>query len=140
MQTENMFFNLTIFKACQLLSDTTANAIETLFPKDPRMLRFADFIRDWDSWFDVHNSNSKTHGAKPLKAGYEGLTYWFSHKNSILQQGLEIRCFWFQKKTVQLKTALRKVYAYVLKGIFFRKTVYLQGFLPKSAYLKVTVM
>ena len=57
-----------------------------------------------------------------------------------VQQGLEIRCFWFQKKTVQLKTALRKVYAYVLKGIFFRKTVYLQGFLPKSAYLKVTVM
>ena len=57
-----------------------------------------------------------------------------------IQQGLEIRWFWFQKKTVQLKTALRKVYAYVLKGIFFRKTVYLQGFLPKSAYLKVTVM
>ena len=84
MQTENMFFNLTIFKACQLLSDTTANTIEMLFPEDPRMLRFADFIRDWDSWFDVHNSNSKTHGAKPLKAGYEGLTYWFSHKNSIL--------------------------------------------------------
>ena len=59
---------------------------------------------------------------------------------SQIQQGLAIRGFWFQKKTVQLKTALGKVYAYVLKGIFFRKTVYLQGFLPKSAYLKVTVM
>ena len=40
-----------------------------------------------------------------------------------LQQGLEIRGFWFQKKTVQLKTALREVYTYVLNGIFFQKTV-----------------
>ena len=40
-----------------------------------------------------------------------------------IQQGLEIRGFWFQKKTVQLKTALREVYIYVLKGIFFQKTV-----------------
>ena len=40
-----------------------------------------------------------------------------------IQQGLEIRCFWFQKKTVQLKTALHEVYTYVLKGIFFQKTV-----------------
>ena len=38
-----------------------------------------------------------------------------------LQQGLEIRGFWFQKKTVQLKTALLEVYTYVLKGIFFSK-------------------
>ena len=41
----------------------------------------------------------------------------------LVQQGLEIRGFWFQKKTVQLKTALREVYTYVLKGIFFQKTV-----------------
>ena len=40
-----------------------------------------------------------------------------------VQQGLEIRGFWVQKKTVQLKTALREVYTYVLKGIFFQKTV-----------------
>ena len=40
-----------------------------------------------------------------------------------VQQGLEIRGFWFQKKTVQLKTALREVYTYVLKRIFFQKTV-----------------
>ena len=38
-----------------------------------------------------------------------------------VQQGLEIRGFWFQKKTVQLKTALREVYTYVLNGIFFSK-------------------
>ena len=57
-----------------------------------------------------------------------------------IQQGLEIRCFWFQKKTVQLKTALREVYTYVLRGFFFSKTVYLQGFQPESVYLKVTVM
>ena len=58
----------------------------------------------------------------------------------IVQQGLEIRGFWFQKKTVQLKTVLHEVYTYVLNGIFFQKTVYLQGFWSKSAYLKVTVM
>ena len=40
-----------------------------------------------------------------------------------VQQGLEIRGFWFLKKTVQLKTALREVYTYVLNGIFFQKTV-----------------
>ena len=40
-----------------------------------------------------------------------------------IQQGLEIRGFWVQKKTVQLKTALREVYTYVLKWIFFQKTV-----------------
>jgi hypothetical protein len=45
-----------------------------------------------------------------------------------VQQGLEIRGFWFQKKTVQLKTALREVNTYVLNGFFFQKTVYLQGF------------
>ena len=48
--------------------------------------------------------------------------------HNYIQQGLEIRCFWFQKKTVQLKTALREVYTYVLNEIFFQKTVYLQGF------------
>ena len=47
---------------------------------------------------------------------------------SEIQQGLEIRGFWFQKKTVQLKTVLREVYTYVLNEIFFQKTVYLQGF------------
>ena len=57
-----------------------------------------------------------------------------------LQKDLEIRGFWFQKKTVQLKTALREVYTYVLKGSFFQKTVHLQGFWPKSAHLKATVM
>ena len=62
------------------------------------------------------------------------------HLDLSLQQGLEIRGFWFQKKAVQLKTALREVYTYVLKGIFFQKTVHLQGFWPKSAHLKATVM
>ena len=46
-----------------------------------------------------------------------------SQKSHRMQQGLEIRGFWVQKKTVQLKTALRKVYNYVLNGIFFQKTV-----------------
>ena len=64
----------------------------------------------------------------------------FSVNINELQQGLEIHCFWFQKKTVQLKTALREVYTYVLKGFFLQKTVHLQGFWPKSVYLKVTAM
>ena len=41
----------------------------------------------------------------------------------LLQQGLEIHGFWFQKKTVQRKTVLREAYTYVLKWIFFQKTV-----------------
>ena len=32
-----------------------------------------------------------------------------------------MRGFWFQEKTVQLKTALREVYTYVLNGFFFSK-------------------
>ena len=55
-----------------------------------------------------------------------------------VQQGLEIRCFWFQKKTVQLKTVLHEVYTYVLNEIFFQKTVYLQGFCSKSVLCEVT--
>mgnify|MGYP000167698269 CR=1 FL=1 len=43
--------------------------------------------------------------------------------NIHVQQGLEKRGFWFQKKAVQLKTALLEVYTYVLKWIFFQKTV-----------------
>ena len=54
-----------------------------------------------------------------------------------VQQGLEIRGFWFQKKTVQLKTALLEVYTYVLKGICFPKK---QCNFKVSVYLKVTIM
>ena len=57
-----------------------------------------------------------------------------------IQQGLEIRCFWFQKNTVQLKTVLREVYTYVVNEIFFQKTVYLQGFCSKSVFPEVTPM
>ena len=46
----------------------------------------------------------------------------------IIQQGLEIRGFWFQKKTVQLKTALRVVYTYVLDGFFFKKQCICKAF------------
>ena len=55
-----------------------------------------------------------------------------------VQQGLEIRGFWVQKKTVQSKTMLREVYTYVLNDIFFQKTVYLQGFCSKSMFREVT--
>ena len=61
-------------------------------------------------------------------------------KVSKLQQGLEIRGFWFQKKTVQLKTVLLEVYTYVLNEICFQKTVYLQGFCSKSVFREVTPM
>ena len=57
-----------------------------------------------------------------------------------IQQGLEIRGFWFQKKTVQLKTVLCEVYTYVLNEIFLQKTVYLQGFCSKSVLREVTPM
>jgi hypothetical protein len=57
-----------------------------------------------------------------------------------IQQGLEIRGFWVQKKTVQHKTVLREAYTYVLNDIFFQKTVYLQGFCSKSVFHEVTPM
>ena len=57
-----------------------------------------------------------------------------------VQQGHEIRCFLFQKKTVQLKTVLREVYTYVLNEIFLQKTVYLHGFCSKSVLREVTPM
>ena len=76
----------------------------------------------------------------PLKQKSRLIIFFKVIKKKLIQQGLEIRGFWFQKKTVQLKTVLREVYTYVLNGIFFQKAVYLQGFWPKSAYLKVTVM
>ena len=58
----------------------------------------------------------------------------------MIQQGLEIRGFWFQEKTVQRKTVLHEVYTYVLNEIFFQKTVYLQGFFSKSVFHEVTPM
>ena len=45
-----------------------------------------------------------------------------------VQQGLEMRGFWSQKKTVQLKTALREVYTYVLNGFFFQKLCICKAF------------
>ena len=59
---------------------------------------------------------------------------------TLLQQGLEIHGFWFQKKTVQRKTVLHEVFTYVLNEIFFQKTVYLQGFCSKSAFHEVRPM
>ena len=39
-----------------------------LFPNDPKMLRFADFVEEVDDWFDVMNSTQETHHFKPLKS------------------------------------------------------------------------
>ena len=79
-----------------------------------------------------------THFLQPMTRGGESASHSMATANlkksedfvanttaasKYIQQGLEIRCFWFQKKTVQLKTALHEVYIYVLKGIFFQKTV-----------------
>ena len=47
--------------AAQLLSDTTAHALEYLFPNDVKMLVLARFIRLADKWFDLMNSYTVTH-------------------------------------------------------------------------------
>ena len=39
-----------------------------LFPDDPKMLRFANFVEEVDDWFDVLNSTQETHHFKPLKS------------------------------------------------------------------------
>ena len=64
-------------KAAELLSSTTADTIEMLFKEDNKMLRFAAFIREVDSWFDVLNSNSLYHSHKPLNTAYRSV-YIFS--------------------------------------------------------------
>ena len=74
------------------------------------------------------------------EAGKLGQIAVTAKQNMLLQQGLEIRGFWFQKKTVQLKTVLLEVYTYVLNDIFFQKSVYLQGFCSKYVFHEVTSM
>ena len=49
-----------------------ADLILLLFPDDPRMMRFREFILEVDSWFDVFNSSTEDHKSKPLKAAFEG--------------------------------------------------------------------
>ena len=45
-----------VHTAAQLLSNTTANALEYLHPNDVKMKTLAKFIRLTDSWFDLFNS------------------------------------------------------------------------------------
>ena len=47
--------------AAQLLSDTTAHALEYLFPNDVKMLVLARFIKLADQWFDLMNSYTVIH-------------------------------------------------------------------------------
>ena len=47
--------------AAELLSATTAHALEYLFPTNPRMLTLARFIRLADMWFDLLNSGKGYH-------------------------------------------------------------------------------
>ena len=54
-----------------------------------------------------------------------------------VQQGLEMRGFWFQKKTVQLKTLLREVYTYVLNEIFFKKQCIFKAFVQNPRFMRL---
>ena len=62
--------------AAQLLSSTTADVSDRLFPSDKKMKRFSEFVRDIDGWFDTKNSNSKLHPYKPLKTGFRSMTHF----------------------------------------------------------------
>ena len=59
-----------MYLACQLLSESTSNAIKTLFPEGTaegegtdesldNMTELADFLKKADEWFDCFNSNSR---------------------------------------------------------------------------------
>ena len=52
---------LRVSTAAQLISETTANALEFLFPKNEEMWVLARFIRLADKWFDLMNSYTITH-------------------------------------------------------------------------------
>ena len=63
--------------------------------------------------------------------------YFFDTNYFQLQQGLEIRGFLFQKKTVQRKTALLEAYTYVVKWFFFSKNRVASRLLSKIRVLQV---
>ena len=60
-----------------------------------------------------------------------------SKVKSQIQQGLEIREFWFQKKTVQLKTVLREVYTYAINEIFFKKPCIFKAFVQNPCFVRL---
>jgi hypothetical protein len=60
-----------VYKAARLISRTTGQALQLLFPEDQAMLEMADFIIKADQWFDTLDSRSKYHKAKHVKCGYE---------------------------------------------------------------------
>ena len=59
----------TVLTAAQLISETTANLLEYLFPNDIKMTTLAKFIRLADQWFDLVNSSKRTH-FKDVKWGF----------------------------------------------------------------------
>ena len=56
---------------------------------------------------------------------------------TLLQQGLEIHGFWFQKKTVQRKTVLHEVFTYVLNEIFFKKQCIFKAFVQNQCFVRL---
>ena len=56
--------------ATQLLSSTTADCLETVFPDDVGMKESADFIRLIDTWFDTFNSFVKIDSKKEAKSAF----------------------------------------------------------------------
>jgi hypothetical protein len=68
----------------------------------------------WFTLYDANNTWNKQLSNKSLLLLVKSRVETGKVSKEV-QQGLEIRGFWFKKKTVQLKTALREVYTYVLK-------------------------
>ena len=86
---------------------------------------------------DTYLPNTINYALKPIKYGFEikGITLPYTFT---VQQGLEIRCFWYQKKTVQCKTVLREVYTYVLNDIFFlKKQCIFKAFVQKPCFMRL---
>ena len=65
----------------------------------------------FDKYFDVISEKMAWLFFKIAEVKF--LLYGGFHLHLLVQQGLEIRGFWFQKKTVQRKTVLHEVYTYV---------------------------
>ena len=56
--------------ATQLLSSTTADCLETVYPDDVGMKESADFIRLMDTWFDIFNCFRKIDSRKWAKSAF----------------------------------------------------------------------
>ena len=88
--------NQCVRHATQLISQTTSDSINALFPFDPKMKELADLISEGNSWFDLFNSTVEYHKKNEIGHAY-GLE--LEKQDQLLDQ--------FYQKIDNLRTVLK---------------------------------